>query len=96
MSKIRPLGDRVVVKRSEDETKTPCGIVIPDTAAEKQDQGTVVALGPGKKDSAGARVPMELRLGDRVRFGKYAGQSIKVEDEDLMVMREEDIVAVIE
>jgi chaperonin GroES len=94
--KIRPLHDRVIVKRMEEERKTASGIVIPDTAAEKPDQGEVVAVGPGKKDDSGKTIPMDVKVGDRILFGKYAGQGVKVEGEELLVMREEDIMGVIE
>lgn len=94
--KLRPLHDRVVVKRLEQETKTASGIVIPDNAAEKPDQGEVVAVGPGKRDDQGKLVAMDIKVGDRVLFGKYAGQSVKVDGEELMVMREDDLMAVIE
>ncbi|MGA7950195.1 MAG: co-chaperone GroES [Thiobacillaceae bacterium] len=94
--KIRPLHDRVIVKRLEEERKTASGIVIPDTAAEKPDQGEVVAVGPGKKDEQGRIMTMALKVGDRVLFGKYAGQAVKVEGDELLVMREEDIMGVIE
>lgn len=94
--KLRPLHDRVVVKRLEQETKTASGIVIPDNAAEKPDQGEVVAVGPGKRDDQGKLVAMDVKAGDRVLFGKYAGQSVKVDGEELMVMREDDLMAVIE
>jgi chaperonin GroES len=94
--KIRPLHDRVIVKRMEEERKTASGIVIPDTATEKPDQGEVVAVGPGKRDEAGKRIAMDLKAGDRVLFGKYSGQTVKVEGEELLVMREEDIMGVVE
>jgi len=94
--KIRPLHDRVIVKRLEEERKTASGIVIPDTAAEKPDQGEIVAVGPGKRDNKGNRIAMDLKAGDRVLFGKYAGQTVKVEGEELLVMREEDIMGVVE
>ncbi len=94
--KIRPLHDRVIVKRLEDERKTASGIVIPDTAAEKPDQGEVVAVGPGKRDEKGNRIAMDIKAGDKVLFGKYAGQTVKVEGEELLVMREEDIMGVVE
>ena len=94
--KIRPLHDRVIVKRLEEERKTASGIVIPDTAAEKPDQGEVMAVGPGKRDDKGNRIAMDLKAGDRVLFGKYAGQTVKVEGEELLVMREEDIMGVVE
>jgi chaperonin GroES len=93
--KIRPLHDRVIVKRLDNERKTASGIVIPDNAAEKPDQGEVVAVGPGKKDDNGKLISMDLKVGDRVLFGKYSGQSVKVEGEELLVMREEDIMGVI-
>jgi chaperonin GroES len=93
--KIRPLHDRVIVKRMEEERKTASGIVIPDTAAEKPDQGQVIAVGPGKKDDNGKTIAMDLKVGDRVLFGKYAGQSVKVSGEEVLVMREEDIMGVI-
>ena len=94
--KIRPLHDRVIVKRLEEERKTASGIVIPDTAAEKPDHGEIVAVGPGKRDDKGNRIAMDLKAGDRVLFGKYAGQTVKVEGEELLVMREEDIMGVVE
>ena len=93
--KIRPLHDRVIVKRLDNERKTSSGIVIPDNAAEKPDQGEVVAVGPGKKDDNGKLIAMDLKAGDRVLFGKYSGQTVKVEGEELLVMREEDIMGVI-
>ena len=94
--KIRPLHDRVIVKRMEEERKTASGIVIPDTATEKPDQGEVVSVGPGKRDDSGKVIAMDVKVGDRVLFGKYAGQSVKVAGEELLVMREEDIMGVIE
>jgi chaperonin GroES len=93
--KIRPLHDRVIVKRLDNERKTASGIVIPDSAAEKPDQGEVVAVGPGKRDENGKHIAVDLKVGDRVLFGKYAGQSVKVDGEELLVMREEDIMGVI-
>ncbi len=93
--KIRPLHDRVIVKRLDNERKTTSGIVIPDNVAEKPDQGEVVAVGPGKRDDNGKLIPTDLKPGDRVLFGKYSGQSVKVEGEELLVMREEDIMGVI-
>ncbi|MGT2509322.1 co-chaperone GroES [Cupriavidus basilensis] len=93
---LRPLHDRVLVKRSDNETRTASGIVIPDSAAEKPDQGEVVAVGPGRRNEAGERITPDLRVGDRVLFGKYAGQGVKVDGEELLVLREEDIVAVVE
>lgn len=94
--KIRPLHDRVIVKRMEEERKTASGIVIPDTATEKPDQGEVLAVGPGKKDDSGKVIAMAVKVGDRVLFGKYSGQSVKVDGDELLVMREEDIMGVIE
>ena len=94
--KIRPLHDRVIVKRMEEERKTASGIVIPDTATEKPDQGEIVAVGPGKRDESGKLIAMDVKVGDRVLFGKYAGQSVKVEGQELLVMREEDIMGVVE
>lgn len=93
--KLRPLHDRVIVKRLDNERKTASGIVIPENAAEKPDQGEVVAVGPGKKDDNGKLISMDLKVGDRVLFGKYSGQTVKVEGEELLVMREEDIMGVI-
>jgi chaperonin GroES len=94
--KIRPLHDRVIVKRIEDERKTPGGIVIPDTAAEKPDQGEVLAIGPGKVDDNGKLRPLGVKVGDRVLFGKYSGNVVKLDGDELLVMREEDIMGVIE
>ena len=94
--KIRPLHDRVIVKRMEEERKTASGIVIPDTATEKPDQGEVIAVGAGKKDDQGKLIPLDVKVGDRVLFGKYAGQTVKVEGDELLVMREEDIMGVVE
>jgi chaperonin GroES len=94
--KIRPLHDRVIVKRLEEERKTASGIVIPDTAAEKPDQGEVIAVGNGRLLENGTLRPLEVKVGDRVLFGKYSGQTVKVEGEELLVMREEDIMGVIE
>ncbi|MCX7628030.1 MAG: co-chaperone GroES [Methylophilaceae bacterium] len=94
--KIRPLHDRVIIKRLEEERKTASGIVIPDTAAEKPDQGEVIAVGPGKRDDSGRLIPLDVKVGDKVLFGKYAGQTVKVAGEELLVMREEDIMGVVE
>ena len=94
--KIRPLHDRVIVKRMEEERKTASGIVIPDTATEKPDQGEVVAVGPGKRDDSGKLIAMDLKVGDRILFGKYSGQSVKVDGQELLVMREEDVMGVVE
>ena len=94
--KIRPLHDRIIVKRLEEERKTASGIVIPDTAAEKPDQGEGKAVGKGKKGDDGKVIPLDVKVGDRVLFGKYSGQTVKVEGDELLVMREEDIMGVIE
>jgi len=94
--KLRPLHDRVVVKRLENETKTASGIVIPDNAAEKPDQGEVLAGGPGRLDEDGDRIKMDVKVGGRVLFGKYSGQTVKVDGEELLVMKEEDLFAVVE
>jgi chaperonin GroES len=94
--KIRPLHDRVIVKRMEEERKTASGIVIPDAATEKPDQGEVIAVGPGKKDDSGKTIAMEVKVGDRVLFGKYSGQAVKIDGDEVLVMREEDIMGVVE
>lgn len=93
---FRPLHDRVVIKRLEAEEKTSSGIVLPSTAAEKPDMGEVIAVGNGKILENGERRPLELRVGDRVLFGKYSGQTVKLNGEELLVMREEDIMAIVE
>ena len=93
--KLRPLQDRIIVKRIDAETKTASGLVIPGSAAEKPDQGEVLAVGPGKRDKAGAYIAMDVKVGDKVLFGKYAGQTVKMDGDELMVMREEDIMAVV-
>lgn len=94
--KIRPLHDRVVVKRMEEERKTASGIVLPGSATEKPDQGEVVAIGNGKILEDGKVRPMAVQVGDKVIFGKYSGQAVKVDGDELLVMREEDIMAVVE
>lgn len=94
--KIRPLQDRLIIRRLEDERKTASGIVIPDTAAEKPDQGEVLAVGPGKVGDDGKARALPVKVGDKVLFGKYAGQSIKVDGEELLVVREDDVMAIIE
>ena len=94
--KIRPLHDRVIVKRLEEERKTASGIVIPDAAAEKPDQGQIMAVGKGKILESGEVRQMDVKVGDRVLFGKYSGQAVKVDGEELLVMREEDIMGVVE
>ena len=94
--KIRPLHDRVVVRRVEDERKTPGGIVIPDTAAEKPMQGEVLAVGNGKIQEDGTVRPLDVKVGDKVLFGKYAGTEFRQDGEEVLMMREDDIMAVIE
>lgn len=93
---LKPLNDRVIVKRFEEEQKTAGGLIIPDTAKEKPIQGEVLAVGSGKLMEDGSRRPLDLKAGDRVLFGKYAGTDIKVEGEELLIMREDDILAIIE
>jgi chaperonin GroES len=93
---LRPLADRVIVKRIDSETKTASGIFIPDAAAEKPDQGEVLAVGPGKKNDKGDLLPMNVKVGDRVLFGKYSGQTVKVAGDELLVMKEDDLFAVVE
>ena len=94
--KIRPLHDRVIVKRLEEERKTAGGIVIPDNAAEKPDQGEVIAVGPGKRTDDGKLLPMAVKVGERVLFGKYSGTSVKMEGTEYLVMREEDLMGVVD
>ena len=94
--KIRPLHDRLIIKRLDEARTTASGIVIPDTAAEKPEQGEVTALGKGKILESGNVLAIDLKVGDRVLFGKYSGQTVEVEGEELLVMREEDIMGVIE
>jgi chaperonin GroES len=93
--KIRPLNDRVIVKRLEDERKTAGGIVIPDTAAEKPSQGEVVAVGPGKLDDSGKTVAMGVKTGDKILFGKYSGTEFKLDGNDYLHMREDDIIGIV-
>ena len=92
-SKLQPLGDRVLVKPTEKEEKTKSGIYLPDTAKEKPQEGEIIAVGPGKFDETGKRIPMDLKVGDRVIYAKYGGTEIKVDDEELMILRESDILA---
>jgi chaperonin GroES len=94
--KFRPLHDRVVVRRIEEDTKTAGGIIIPDTAKEKPIQGEVIAVGPGARDDAGKVIPLDLKPGDRVLFGKWSGTEVKIDGEDLVIMKESDIFGVIE
>jgi chaperonin GroES len=94
-TKFRPLHERVVVKRVEAEEKSKVGIIIPDTAKEKPQQGEVVAVGPGGRDENGKLIPMDLKAGDRVLFGKWSGTEVKLDGEELLIMKESDIMGVI-
>jgi chaperonin GroES len=93
--KVRPLQDRILVERIEEEIKKG-NIIIPDTAKEKPQHGKVIAVGPGRIDETGKRIPMDVKKGDLILFGKYSGNEIKVDDKELLIMREEDVLAVIE
>ena len=95
-TKVRPLHDRVIVKRLEEEDKTKGGIIIPDTAKEKPIEGKIIAVGAGKVMENGKRMPLQVKEGDRVLFGKYAGTDIKIEGEERLIMREDDIIAIVE
>ena len=94
--KFRPLHDRVVVRRLEEDTKTAGGIIIPDTAKEKPQQGEVIAVGPGARDEQGTVVPLDVKAGDRVLFGKWSGNEVRIDGDDLLIMKEADIMGVIE
>jgi chaperonin GroES len=94
--RIRPLHDRVVVKRVEEETKTAGGIIIPDTATEKPQQGEIVAVGPGARGDDNELIALDVKVGDKVLFGKWSGTEVKVEGEDLLIMKESDIMGVLE
>jgi chaperonin GroES len=94
--KFRPLHDRVVVKRIEAEAKTAGGIIIPDTAKEKPSQGEILAIGPGGRDEAGQLIPIDLKVGDRVLFGKWSGSEVKIDDVEVLIMKESDIMGVLE
>jgi chaperonin GroES len=96
LMKFRPLHDRVVVRRIEGDDKTNGGIIIPDTAKEKPQEGEVIAVGPGARDESGKLVPLELKAGDRVLFGKWSGTEVKIDGEDLLIMKESDVMGVIE
>src|SRR6201981_3109039 len=93
---FRPLHDRVVVRRLEQEAKTAGGIIIPDTAKEKPQEGEVVAVGPGARDEKGTLQPLDLKAGDRVLFGKWSGTEVKIDGEELMIMKESDVMGIIE
>ena len=94
--KFRPLHDRIVIRRVESEDKTKGGIIIPDTAKEKPQEGEVVAVGPGARDEAGKLVPIELKAGDRILFGKWSGTEVKIDGEELLIMKESDVMGVLE
>jgi chaperonin GroES len=94
--KFRPLHDRVVVRRIDAEEKTAGGIIIPDTAKEKPQQGEVLAVGPGKRDDAGNLVPLDVKAGDQILFGKWSGTEVKIDGQDLLIMKEDDIMGVVE
>jgi chaperonin GroES len=93
---FRPLGDRVLVRRVEEEEKTKGGIIIPDTAKEKPQEGEVLAAGPGARDDSGKVHPLDVRVGDRILFGKWSGTEVKLDGEDLIIMKESDILGVLE
>ncbi len=94
--RFRPLGDRVVVRRIKEETKTAGGIIIPDTAKEKPQEGEIIAVGPGALDDNGKRVAPEVKTGDRILFGKWSGTEVKIDGEELLIMKESDIMGIIE
>ena len=94
--KFRPLHDRIVIRRIEEEEKTKGGIIIPDTAKEKPQEGEVIAAGPGARDESGKLVPLGVKAGDRVLFGKWSGTEVKIDGEDLLIMKESDVMGVIE
>jgi len=96
VANFRPLHDRVVVKRVKEEEKTRGGIIIPETAQEKPQEGEIVAVGPGGRDEDGERIPMDVKVGDRILFGKWSGTEVKLDGEDLLIMKESDIMGVIE
>ena len=92
---LQPLNDRIIVRRSDPETRTASGIVIPDSAGEKPEQGEVIAVGPGKRNDKGALIAPAVKVGDRIIFGKYSGQTVKVDGSELLVIREEDVFAIV-
>ena len=96
MSFIRPLHDRIIVKRSEPETRTASGIVISGSAGEKPEQGEVLAVGPGKRNDKGERIQPDIKAGDRVLFGKYSGQTVKLGGDEILVLKEDDVLGVVE
>jgi chaperonin GroES len=94
--KIRPLHDRILVKRLEEQEVKKGGIIIPDTAKEKPQEGKVIAVGNGKVNDEGKKIPLDVKAGDRILFGKYSGSEVKVEEEEYLILREEDVLAIIE
>ena len=94
--KFRPLGDRVLVKRVEEEERTKGGIIIPDTAKEKPQEGEIIAVGSGARDESGKLVPLDVKAGDRILFGKWSGTEVKLNGEDLLIMKESDVMGIIE
>ena len=94
--KFRPLHDRVVIRRAEGDLKSKGGIIIPDTAKEKPQEGEVIAVGPGARDDSGKLIPLDVKVGDRVLFGKWSGTEVKIDGEDLLIMKESDILGVLE
>ncbi|MGQ0532741.1 MAG: co-chaperone GroES [Caulobacteraceae bacterium] len=96
MANFRPLHDRVVVKRVKEEEKTKGGIIIPDTAQEKPQEGEVIAVGPGARDEDGERIPLDVKVGDRILFGKWSGTEVKIDGDELLIMKESDIMGVVE
>ena len=94
--KFRPLHDRVVVRRTESESKSAGGIIIPDTAAEKPQQGEIIAVGPGARDESGKLVPLDLKKGDKVLFGKWSGTEVNIDGQDLLIMKESDVMGVLD
>jgi chaperonin GroES len=96
VANFRPLHDRVVVKRVKEEEKTKGGIIIPDTAQEKPQEGEVIAVGPGARDEDGERIALDVKVGDRILFGKWSGTEVKIDGEELLIMKESDIMGVIE
>ncbi len=94
--KIRPLGDRVIVKPAEEKEVKKGGIIIPDTAKEKPQEGDVIAVGPGKVDETGKKIPMDVKAGDKILYGKYSGTEIKIDDEEYLIMHQEDILGIVE
>jgi chaperonin GroES len=94
--KFRPLGDRVVVRRVKEDQKTPGGIIIPDTVQEKPQEGEIIAVGPGARDEAGKLITLDVKVGDHILFGKWSGTEVKIDGEDLLIMKESDVMGIIE